>query len=253
MIAVVPPDWRFLFVGSSKSVFTVGRGFGIQIQQALGKIDLKVLPEPWVINTDEDQARLLADVRFYDEFLPEAAWILKYNRESILCSNSEISLNDWLDYSWAGAARPEDQGFAGYGGLSLRRVSSIKKVLGFQKRHNNSEPEDEWLGKRIMSMPGEKVANGSGGVFAVENSLADKPMGYYAPKYGRGLNKDVWRDSEARKKILEYCPELHIIMDMKMEQERCPGDNRQGDIVKQSNIAELTETSVEAPSAGTTE
>ncbi|POR36169.1 Uncharacterized protein TPAR_03642 [Tolypocladium paradoxum] len=178
MIAVVPPDWRFLFIGSKKSVFAVSRGFGIQIQQALGKIDLIVLPKPWVLNTGEDQARLLTDVRFYDEFLPGAAWILKYNRESILCSNSETS-------------RPEDEGFAGYGGLSLRRVSTIKKALGFQKRRNDSGPEDEWFGKRITSIPGEKVANGSKGVFTVENSLMDKPMGYYTPNHGRGLKKDV--------------------------------------------------------------
>lgn len=105
MIAVVPSDWRFLFIGSEASVFTVGRGFGIQVQRGLGKIDLKVLPEPWAIRTDGDQARLLTDERFYDEFLPGVAWLLKYNRDSILCSNSETSLNEWLDVSWAGCAR----------------------------------------------------------------------------------------------------------------------------------------------------
>lgn len=104
-IAVVPPDWRFLFIGSKRSVFAVGRGFGIQIQQDLGKIDLMVLPKPWLIQTDEDRARLWTDMRFYDEFLPEVEWILKYDRDSILCSNSEISLNDWLNWSWTGAAR----------------------------------------------------------------------------------------------------------------------------------------------------
>lgn len=128
--------------------------------------------------------------------------------------------------------------------MSLRRVSAIKKVLGFQKRYNDSEAEDEWFGKRIMSLPGEKVADGSEGAFAVENNFMDEPMGYYARNSGRGLDKDIWKNPEMRKKIFEYCPELQMIMDMKLEKERCPGDNKQGDIV-QSAKTTIAATKVE--------
>lgn len=129
MIAVVPSDWRFLFIGSEASVFTVGRGFGIQVQRGLGKIDLKVLPEPWAIRTDGDQARLLTDERFYDEFLPGVAWLLKYNRDSILCSNSETSLNEWLDVSWAGCARCRSRHrFIGTGVIIL--LTAARKQAG---------------------------------------------------------------------------------------------------------------------------
>ena len=105
MISVVPPDWRFLFIGSNKSVVSVGRSYATKHQQVIGKLDLMILPEPWEIESKEKVFRLLTDIRFYNEFLPGIEWILKFEADSILCSNSETSLNDWLHWSWAGAPR----------------------------------------------------------------------------------------------------------------------------------------------------
>lgn len=105
MIAVAPPDWRFMFIGSNKSAISVGRSYATKHQQAIGKLDLMVLPEPWEIDSKEKVHRLLTDVRFYNEFLPGVEWMLKYEYDSILCANSEVSLNDWLQWDWAGAPR----------------------------------------------------------------------------------------------------------------------------------------------------
>jgi Protein of unknown function (DUF5672) len=105
MISVVPPDWRFLFIGSNESVVSVGRAFATKHQQVIGKLDLMILPAPWSIENKEHVYRLLTDMRFYDEFLPGVEWILKFESDAILCSNSGTSLNDWLDWSWAGAPR----------------------------------------------------------------------------------------------------------------------------------------------------
>lgn len=105
MISVVPPDWRFLFIGSPASVTMVGRSYPVKHQQIVGKLDLMVLPEPWDISSKEMVYRTLTDMRFYDEFLPGVEWLLKYEYDSILCANSEVSLNEWLDWHWAGAPR----------------------------------------------------------------------------------------------------------------------------------------------------
>jgi len=105
MITVVPHDWRFVFIGSRKSVVSMERAFAVKHHQVIGKLDLLVLPEPWEIDSKEKVHRLLTDMRFYDEFLPRAEWILKYESDSILCANSERSLDDWLEWSWAGAPR----------------------------------------------------------------------------------------------------------------------------------------------------
>ncbi|EGU73822.1 hypothetical protein FOXB_15662 [Fusarium oxysporum f. sp. conglutinans Fo5176] len=235
MIAVVPPDWRFVFIGSKKSVFAVGREFGIQLQQGLGKIDLMTSPNAWPIGTDEDRNRLLTDTRFYEEFLPGAEWLLMFNYESILCANSEVNLSYELHRRRHLAntdARPDDSTFAGYGGLSIRRVSAIQRVLSFQKRLNDSDNEDKWFGKRLSILPNAKVANATDPPFAVENSIRPNPMGYYAPGRGRGLDKKYWKLQNTRQEALKYCPELHIILDMKLEKERCPNDNLMGEIVE---------------------
>ncbi|KAK0711197.1 hypothetical protein B0H67DRAFT_646590 [Lasiosphaeris hirsuta] len=230
MISVVPPDWRFLFIGSEKSVISVGRAYATKYQQVIGKLDLMVLPEPWEIDSKEKVFRVLTDPRFYDEFLPGVEWILKYESDSILCANSDTSLNDWLDWSWVGAPRKPDDRFSGNGGLSLRRVSAIQRVLSFQARYNNSEPEDEWFGKRVYLLPGAKVASGAEQALAVEDVYIDEAMGYHVRNGGRNLPDGVWKDPVQRKKIFDYCPELSMIMDMKLERERCPGDDRQGGI-----------------------
>ena len=128
--------------------------------------------------------------------------------------------------------RSENDRFAGNGGLSLRRISSVRKILGFQSRYNDTEPEDEWFGKRITVLPGAKVANGAQEEhFSVEAVWHERPMGYHVRDGGENLADDVWKDPAKRKKSFEYCPELAMIMPMKLERERCEGDNKEGEII----------------------
>ncbi|KAL7911053.1 hypothetical protein GGI35DRAFT_492520 [Trichoderma velutinum] len=239
MMAVVPPDWRFLFIGSNESIIGVSRVYSIKYQQVIGKLDLVELPLPWSISSRENVFRLLTDSRFYDEFLPGVEWILKYEHDSILCANSEISVDDWLDWDWTGAARMGDERFAGYGGLSLRRVSVIKRILDFQARFNDSEPEDEWFGKRLWVLPGAKVASALDDAIAVEDVYKESAMGYYVREGGSNLNEYLWGDAARRKEIFEYCPELSMIMDMKLERQRCPDDDGSGDR-KQADVEVTT-------------
>ncbi len=129
--------------------------------------------------------------------------------------------------------RSADDKFAGNGGLSLRRVSTVRKILGFQARYNDTEPEDEWFGKRITVLPGAKVATAAQeDYFSVEDVWHERPMGYHVR--ADNLAEDVWKDPDRRKQIFEYCPELAIVMDMKLERERCEGDNREGEILDEA-------------------
>lgn len=233
MISVVPPDWRFLFIGTNKSVLSVQRSFATQYQVLNGKLDLVVMPKPWSVDSKEDVFRTLTDIRFYDAFLKDVEWLLKFESDSIMCANSGDSLNDWLDYDWAGAPRTATDRFAGNGGLSLRRISAVRRILGFQARYNDTEPEDEWFGRRITVLPGAKVASAKEEQhFTVEDIWHERPMGYHARNGGENLADDVWKTAEHRKKIFEYCPEIVMIMPMKLKRERCDGDNLEGEITK---------------------
>ncbi|KFY86962.1 hypothetical protein V500_07279 [Pseudogymnoascus sp. VKM F-4518 (FW-2643)] len=237
MISVVPPEWRFLFIGTNKSVAAVGRSFAIKHQQAAGKLDLMVVPKPWEIKNKEHVWRMLTDAHFYTDLLPGVEWIMKYESDSIMCSNSKDSLNDWLRYDWAAAPSDTDT-FAGNGGLSLRRVAAIKRVLDFQSRNADSEPEDEWFGKRISAMPDFKVASGLDSKhFSVEEVYHEAPMGYHLRDGPGHLPAGVWKNSDQRARILKYCPEISIILPMKLERERCEGDNREGTIDREASLA----------------
>jgi len=233
MMAVVPPDWRFKFIGSNNSVIAISRSFATQYHEANGKLDLHVVPEPWKIDSKEDVSRMLTDKKFYDELLPGVEHLLKFESDAILCSRSEDSLNDWLHFDWAGAPRNANDRFAGNGGLSLRRISMIKKILEFQERQPDSQAEDEWFGKRILVYPGAVVANAAQEkMFSVEDVWHPKPMGFHVRNGGQDLADDVWKDPARRKGNFQYCPELVIIMPMKLDRERCPGDNGQGEIIQ---------------------
>ncbi|KAI1116169.1 hypothetical protein F5Y14DRAFT_459647 [Nemania sp. NC0429] len=248
MIAVVPPDWRFVFVGTGPSAASVGRSHAARHQQAVGKLDLLVLPAPWEIDSKEKVYRLLTDRRFYDEFLPGAEWLLRYEHDSILCANSPTGLDEWLGWDWAGAPRSPEDRFAGNGGLSIRRVSAIRRVLGFQERHNDTIPEDEWFGTRMRTLPGAKVAStseggaGGGQLLAVEDHYVPDAMamGFHVRDGGRGLSDAVWKDPGRRRAIFDYCPELSLVMDMKLERERCPGDELDGTIAVEEKHDELS-------------
>ncbi|RYP49181.1 hypothetical protein DL768_005059 [Monosporascus sp. mg162] len=224
-----------LFIGSNKSVISVGRSYSTKHQQQIGKLDLMVLPEPWEIDSKEKVYRMLTDVRFYDEFLPGVEWILKYEYDSILCANSPTSLNEWLHWDWAGAARAQNDRYSGNGGLSLRRVSTTKRVLRFQSRYNDTQPEDEWFGHRVVVLPGAKVASSENNQLSVEDIYMPNPMGFHVRDGGSQLAEGIWNDPDRRKEIFDYCPELSLIMDMKLEVERCPGDTRTGIISPKEN------------------
>lgn len=57
-------------------------------------------------------------------------------------------------------------------------------------------------------------------------------MGFHVRDGGTNLPDDVWKNQDRRKSNFEYCPELALIMPMKLERERCDGDNKEGEILE---------------------
>lgn len=129
MISVVPPDWRFVFLGSSESIVFVNNSLPVQMQVRNGKLDLRELPKKFSTKGREPLSQTLTDLSFWqwlggknkwdwenpytDDFdegadgtkkrRPQVEWVLVFQTDSILCANSKVSLNEWLDYDWVGA------------------------------------------------------------------------------------------------------------------------------------------------------
>lgn len=160
-MSVVPPDWRFRFMGSIESVASINKSFAIQQQVQLGKLDLTYIPSNMSTAGQEMISQFLTSLYLYETVLQPAEWLLVFQTDSILCANSKHTVDDFLEYDWVGAPWNPNGQWGGNGGLSLRRVSRIVDILHNQARADNSQPEDVWLSERIAHHLLSKVANGS--------------------------------------------------------------------------------------------
>lgn len=104
-IAVLPPEWPVLFLGSNASTFSVARTPAISRHSTTGKITISQIPYPWIANDTEGFSRMLTHASFYDEVLHGVEWLLRLSQDSVLCANSNASLNEWLQWDWSDATR----------------------------------------------------------------------------------------------------------------------------------------------------
>ncbi|KAH9906268.1 hypothetical protein F4778DRAFT_778657 [Xylariomycetidae sp. FL2044] len=195
-ISVVPPDWRFRFMGSEASVAQVGKSPAIRSQVSGGKLDLTLIPSNMSTGGQEEISQFLTTLWVYETLLRPAETLLVFQTDSVLCANSARSLDDYLDYDWVGAPWNPSGRFGGNGGLSLRKVGAIVEVLREQVRAPGSEPEDVWLTERLGHRPGAKMANGtlsltfSGEMHPGDKTSVDKTTTTTTNKGGGNNNGD---------------------------------------------------------------
>ncbi|KAK2039518.1 hypothetical protein LZ31DRAFT_83129 [Colletotrichum somersetense] len=246
-ISVVPPDWRFRFMGSIESVKSINESVAIREQVAAGKLDLTYIPTNMSTAGQEMISRYLTNLWLYETVLQPAEWLLVFQTDSILCANSKRNINDYLEYDWIGAPWNPGGRWGGNGGLSIRRVSAMIDILRNQQRVDNSEPEDVWLAERLAHRPGSKVANGTVSLYfsgemhsgegaevkagddatleaAAEGELISgiddyrqgfyEPMGYHTGGSGIWLHGPIWGTPALRKHIWDYCPEVKLTLAM---------------------------------------
>jgi hypothetical protein len=249
-MSVVPPDWRFHFIGSPESVAYINGSRAIRDAVAIGKMDLSYIPANMSTSSQEEISRFLTTLWLYETLLYPAEWLLIFQTDSMLCANSRQSLDNWLEYDWVGAPWSPGSSFGGNGGLSLRRVSKIIDILKHQTRIPHTEPEDVWLCDRLGHRPDAKMANGTmslafsgemhaGGVQTVSHKkgrqppLPDlplagpleagldewrdgfyEPMGYHTGSSGDTLHSPIWGTPQMRKHIWDYCPEVKLMLKM---------------------------------------
>jgi len=88
-------------------------------------------------------------------------------------------------------------------------------------------------------MPGAKVAQGvEAQHFSVEDIYHEKPLGYHVRNGGNDLPDNVWKYRMRRKNNFNYCPELALIMPMKLERQRCMMDNGQGHLLQGAEVVD---------------
>lgn len=98
----------------------------------------------------------------------------------------------------------------------------MKQVLHFQDWQEDGGPEDRWFTGRIGTLPDANIPGPEVEArFCVQSLFHERPMGYHVSSGGTNFDWNVWQQLEQRKKIYEWCPEIKMILDMKLERERC--------------------------------
>lgn len=173
------------------------------------KLVLTQLPERYQIDSSEKLSQALTDITFYSEFLSPVEWVFLFQTDSIICSASEQSIDDWVDkgYDWVGAPwNPYSLG--GNGGLSLRHIPPIIKVLERNSREpNNNLWEDIWLCSHLRNLPDPNLAM----TFSVESVYYEHPLGYHLRGSGELYDGNIWHNRTRMNQIFDYCPETKII------------------------------------------
>jgi hypothetical protein len=142
----------------------------------------------------------------------------------MICAASDLTVDDWVakGYDWVGAPWHENVK-GGNGGLSLRHIPSIVKLLKNVTREENGggQWEDLWLSERL-----ENAAIGAEETqFSVESIWHERPLGYHIRGSGKLPDAKIWGNATRRRHIMEYCPEVKIVLgNMKMQS---PDDDKQ--------------------------
>jgi hypothetical protein len=170
---------------------------------------------------------MFTDRHLYASIMAPAEHLLVFQPGSIFCTNSVETLNDWLEWDWVDAPRSPTTPYGGNGGLSLRKVSKILQVLEAEQReHGDRALEDQWLVDRLQRLPGAHMPNASVAKhFSVESVWDEKPLGYDIG-WLEVHHEQIWGNQRQVKHILEYCPEVKLVLNMTLAGDKQTGVTR---------------------------
>lgn len=209
-IATLPAAWIVKLAGSQDAIAVVNKSRSLKRHVESKKLQLVELPSYFPVDSSESISQTLTNVTFYSEFLAPAEWALFFQTDSIICANSDQSIDDWVDkgYDWAGAPWNSDV-YGGNGGLSLRHIPPIVEVLKKESREpGHRQWEDIWLCERLKNAapPMEELH------FSVESLYVERPLGYHIRGSGKLQDITVWGNGTRRRQIFDYCPETKILL-----------------------------------------
>lgn len=230
-LAIVPADWPFVFWCSEDNINALRSSAALAPHIASGRLNLTLIPSFVDIGSGEKLSRFLTKPWFWDQFDPEAEWMLFFQNDAVLCSSSEQTVDDWIGYDWVGSPTvwSANPGHGGNGGLSMRRISTMQKMTAiedpeFIRKDYEGEPgslfgeaEDWWFMTAIDKTLGDEALwperdgrdqNDFSATYVRETL---RPLGVHKGSGPLGLFGEG--SDAAKQQLLSYCPELALIID----------------------------------------
>lgn len=202
------------------------------------RIKIFFLPEETNFASHESVSIFLTQPWFWEQFT-SADRVLLFQADSVICANSEASIEDFAQWDLVGAPIASQYGVGYNGGLSLRNPRAMLEVINdpavpsFEEvlRRNNAEIarakaeegeeageeanrqvpswekfEDQWFYAKLKDREAYKLPDTAAAkAFAVETVWHEKPLGYHQPFR--------WLTAWQKSKAVEWCPELNMLQD----------------------------------------
>lgn len=216
--SVLGPEWPIIFytIPTTADALALSPAFARAIEE--NKVQVRFIPPEVTFSSHKAVSLFLADAWIWENLAPYKK-ILLFQTDSIICSQSTATIDDFVEYDLIGAPIAAQYGKGFNGGLSIRNRELTLDVFSMHSYANDSSVpgapanmqfEDQWLFTRMSELPPKK--DGSPGAnlpneetakkFAVETIWQEKPFGFHQPTRWQ-------KDNMAS--IMKYCPEVGMI------------------------------------------
>ncbi|RDL35372.1 uncharacterized protein BP5553_07303 [Venustampulla echinocandica] len=150
--SVLGPSWPILIYTSVEGIgqFSTSSALGGYLKT--GAIQIRTLPQSVFLPNAAAMSELMTGTWLWESLAP-AEHILFFQSDSMLCANAARSVDDYFQYDFVGALIGAAKPKAYNGGLSLRKRSSILRVLEESSWHKNHRDkfEDQWYYNRFVT------------------------------------------------------------------------------------------------------
>lgn len=232
-LANMPRDWPFVIWTGRDNHKLLTEAVVFQDEIKSGRLNFTRIditgsayrPNPQEPSTLSD---LLANTDwFWTQYHVDAEWMMFFQFDSVLCSRSDQTADDWLGYDWVGAPSdwthtPSFKRHGGNGGLSLRKISSMRAITRETPRGKDEMPEDVYfrdvLEKRNTTRwpedEGRREAEFSlsqGWMEDETNDASWKPLGIH---FGLRHLGDIFKMTASGlitnrlHRVIQHCPEV---------------------------------------------
>lgn len=144
--AVLGPDWPIVIYTSPENFGSFSTAHSLLRLQKAGRIVVRALAEGVYFPNWDSVSGFLTSKWMWEDLAP-AEHILIFQSDSVLCANSVRSVEDFFEWDLIGAPILPNFGIGYNGGLSLRKRSSILRILDEWdwKEATGMRAEDQWF------------------------------------------------------------------------------------------------------------
>lgn len=147
--SVLGPSWPLLIYTSPESLGMFATSAALARYVKTGTIQMRLLPQTVLFTNSDSVNKFMTDSWFWESLDP-IEHVLIFQSDSMLCANAARSVDDFFEYDLVGAPIAKELGVGYNGGLSLRKRSTILRVLENYEWAQTQEDrfEDQWFFNR---------------------------------------------------------------------------------------------------------